>query len=158
MTRRWRAVVAVAAVALLVSGSACRTSGLAWREDRRLRIDTPKQNAVVTLPLEVRWHVRDLPKSLQGRAYSYVLFLDRFPQAPGQTLQHFDAGSKNLTQSRVGIIEAREERHVFTTIPPHDARQRDKHELTVILLDDQGRRVGETAGFLTFRIAQGGTP
>jgi hypothetical protein len=157
MRGRTRSLAAIAGIGLLLAGSACRASGLAWREDRRLRIDAPGKNAVVTLPLEVRWHVRDLPKSLQGRPYSYALFLDRFPQAPGKTLQQFDAGSKNLTQSRVGIIEARESRHVFTTIPPHDARQRDKHELTVILVDENGRRVGETAGFLTFRVAQGGT-
>jgi hypothetical protein len=156
-----RAVLVVCALAVLTSG--CGVSGLAFRQDDRLSFVTPRDRSEVTLPLTVRWDVRDFDVPSDG---SFAVFVDRAPQPPGK---HIDWLARNDDACRPADgcpdVDWFEERDIFPTsdtqltierLPREDDGRRDLHEITVVLLDGAGRRVGETGWTVEFQVARDG--
>ena len=155
-----RRAAIVLALALLTSG--CGVSGLAFRQDDRLSFVTPEDRAEITLPLTVEWEVEDFEV---GRgAGSFAVFVDRAPQPPGKTLDWL-ARDDDSCRAEDGCPDEQwfAERDVFRTtdrqltieqLPARTDDRRELHEVTVVLLDEQGRRVGETGWTLEFQVAR----
>lgn len=153
-----RAVLALVTVALLTGG--CGVSGLAFRQDDRLSFVSPDDRSKVTLPVTVQWRVDDF--EVGADAGSFAVFVDRAPQPPGKPLSWLarDDESCRVTD---GCPDERwyAERDVLLTTDPEvtidrlparaDGR-REWHEVTVVLIDEHGRRVGETGWTLEFQV------
>jgi hypothetical protein len=146
-SRRWRPWIGFALAALLAPG--CAVSGLAFAQDDRIEIEAPGDNETVSLPFEVRWSARDY----DGR---FVVLFDRTPMRPGRHLRSLvPAGDPCLARSSCPDEEWLAERHVFVTsdtritvedLPEErtNNRAKDRHEMTIVLLDDDGKRLGES--------------
>lgn len=147
-TRRRVSWMGAALVGLVVQ--ACAVSGLSFEQDDRINLQSPPANETVRLPFEVRWTARDF----DGR---YVVFFDRSPMRPNQTLRSL-VPSNDPCRARTGCPDAAwlAERDIYVTsgttvrieaLPEERAnnRSKDRHRLTVVLLDERGRRAGESA-------------
>lgn len=137
-----RSAASLLAGTLLIA--ACGYSGLAFRQDERVTIVEPDDRSRVTLPLTVSWEVRDFAFGPGEGAFGVLL--DEAPPRPGETL---DSISGHLTG-----------RAAFTTmdtflrierVAPLGPDDGSFHEITVVLLDESGRRVGEGAWTVEFR-------
>jgi hypothetical protein len=147
------------AIALLTSG--CGISGLAFRQDDRLSFVTPDDRAEVTLPLTVRWEVEDFDVPADG---FYAVFVDRAPQPPGRTLTWLARNDDSCRAADSCPDEAWfAERDVFPTketelridrLPARADDRREFHEVTVVLVDAEGRRIGETGWTLEFQVTR----
>jgi hypothetical protein len=119
-----RGVARLAAVAWL---SGCSLSGLNFREDTRVDVIAPADRSQVALPLTVEWTVRDFDGS-------FAVFVDRAPQPPGRSVAWLFRNDDGCIPQLTG----------------DDVRER--HEATVILLDEDGERSGESAFSVEFEI------
>ncbi|MGI8608950.1 MAG: hypothetical protein ACR2MY_06945 [Candidatus Dormibacteria bacterium] len=139
-----RLAVAVLVAALGLTG--CQEQALLFRNDHRITIISPANFDTVHLPLTLRWRARAFTAPTDGH---YVVLVDRSPQAPGKTISEFPPAD------RLGIYttdSTEMELKVFGRDPSAPPAEKDHHELTVILVDPQGRRISETAGFVEFDI------
>ena len=153
MTRR--VALAVAATVALVT-PACGIHGLDFVKDERVRIIAPSPNTEVRVPFTVRWRVEDFDGS-------YGVFVDREPPGPGRTLASLANGDAVCKATKGCPDEAYLAAHrAFTTadtsfrveqLPELTRdREREAHEVTVVLLDERGRRIGESAFRVEFHI------
>jgi hypothetical protein len=120
--------------------------------------------AVVAAPFQVAWRTANLPRD----ATQFLVFVDDPPIHPGQNLRALANGDPSCVPSagcpNAAYLAAR---NVFLTsqhrvtipfvadltgIEGHDSLA--IHQLTVILLDARGRRVGEYAYTQQFRVRQ----
>jgi hypothetical protein len=149
--------------ALVVLTNGCAVRGIAFRQDDRLSFVTPGDRAEVTLPFTVAWKVDDFDVPRDG---SYAVFVDRAPQPPGKTLEWL-ARDDDSCRTADGCPDATwfNERDVFPTtkteltidrLPARTDDRREVHEVTVVLLDRDGRRVGETGWTLEVQVARHG--
>lgn len=154
------ALTVAVAVALLSSG--CGVSGLSFRQDDRLSFVSPGDRDEVTLPVTVRWDVEDFEVG-DGRG-SFAVFVDRAPQPPGRTLAWL-ARDDDTCRADDGCpgVEWYSQRDIFPTtdtelvidrLPARTDDRREFHEVTVVLLDEEGRRVGETGWTLEFQVTR----
>jgi len=136
-----------AACALLLSG--CVPQGLAFRVDDRVRITSPADRAEVTLPLTVSWTARDF----SGR---FAVFVDRAPEPPGKPLSwvarkdHSCRAADGCPDEEYlaarGIYSTSDTHITFDQLPrPSNTKQKERHTITVVLLDQAGKRIGESA-------------
>jgi hypothetical protein len=164
--RRSRVFHLIAAVtcALLV-GPACGADGLLFRKDQRVRIEVPARNEKVRLPLTVTWGLRD-PADATGIG-SYAVFFDNDPQPPGKTLAHF-ARNDRACERTPGCpdLDYFAQRNIFVTEQPRltierlrpapgvnlSRGERDRHEVTVIVLDREGKRASEASWSRPFEV------
>ena len=143
-----RRVVVLAVASFLFAG--CAASGLSFRQDDRISIVTPADNDRVALPLEIRWTAEDYE--------GYVaVFVDGTPMRPGRGLlslvpeddecraraQCPDSGW--LADHRVFVT--RDTSLVVERVPDRrgSSRGSDRHQLTIVLLDEDGTRRSEAA-------------
>lgn len=162
-------LVTVLAAALLLP--ACGTSHLAFRQDTRLHFDYPRARQKVHLPVTVRWSVHDFEVTgptdeLQRHAGYFGVFVDRAPQPPGQPLTWVGRNDRNCRRADGcpnpryladhGVYAVTTPSFPIDVLrpPPSGQRGKDMHEVTVVLLDSTGRRVGETAFNLQFGVAR----
>lgn len=154
-TRLWPAGVLLAALVVLTSS--CGVSGLSFREDTRVDITSPSDRDEITLPLTVRWTVDDFDGA-------FAVFVDRAPQPPGKPISWFARNDDNCERA-AGCPDEQylADRDIFTTTDPQftverlpdtvrDGRRREFHEVTVVLLDGDGRRIGESAWSVEFQV------
>lgn len=149
----------VGAVLVLVLATGCR-EGLAFRQDGRVAITEPSEHAVVTVPFAVRWQVHDLPAGTR-----FALLVDRTPPPPGEDLawlgRHDPAcagavdclATDHLRGLRVEVTERTAAR--VDSVPRPSRPGPDLHDLTVVLLDASGRRLGEAAATVTVEVDRG---
>lgn len=153
-----RRAALVVALALVTGG--CGVSNLAFRQDDRLSFVLPDDRAEITLPLTVQWEVEDF--EIGEGAGSFAVFVDRAPQPPGETLDWL-ARDDDSCRGEDGCPDAAwfADRDVFPTtereltierLPARTDDRREMHEVTVILLDEEGRRVGETGWSIEFQV------
>ena len=134
-----------------------RFHGLAFREDNRVDVVAPSDRAHVTLPITVRW-------TSSAPARSFGVYVDRAPQPPGKALAWF---ARNDDACRIvnGCPDATylAERNVFRTTETRfvlkqlldtqrDTQRREFHEVTIVLLDGNGNRIGESAWSVEFQV------
>ncbi|MHB8508868.1 MAG: hypothetical protein ACYDGR_09505 [Candidatus Dormibacteria bacterium] len=148
MPRRIRAGLVWGALlvsVILAAGCAppLRADGLLFVQDRRLLITSPADHAVVSTPTVIRWR-------FAGRTDTrFQVFVDRAPQPPGETLDWF------VRFDRTGIYET-----TATELPLNriarfgrDGTTRENlHEITVVIADTSGRRIGETEAYVDFYV------
>jgi hypothetical protein len=149
--------------------TACGVSGLNFKQDKRLTITAPTDRSRVGLPLTVRWEVDDF--SVTGRDGSrradagyFGVYLDRAPQPPERKqdwlLRDEPRCRGNTTCSSPGVLA---DARIYSTsetsltldniadLDPESDR-RDIHEVTVVLLNGRGERIGESAFIVEFEI------
>lgn len=154
--RRIALLLAIVAVA-----NGCAVRGVSFRQDDRLSFVAPDDRAEITLPVTVTWKVDDFDVPTDG---SYAVFVDRAPQPPGKTLEWL-ARNDDSCRAGDGCPGAKwfNERDVFPTsktslkierLPARSDDRREFHEVTVVLVDRNGRRVGETGWTLEFQVAR----
>jgi hypothetical protein len=142
------------------AGTGCRTEGLAFRRDRRLSFVSPKDRARVRLPVVVRWKVNDV----EG-PHRYAVLVDRPPQPPGAGLGHYvgkDPACPSVAAclspaylAARGVYETTDTAFRIESIAPRvgvPKGQKDFHEVTVVLLDQNGKRIGESGVSVNLRL------
>lgn len=151
----------VLALALLLPG--CALQGLSFVEDTRVDIVRPQDRSEIRLPVTIAWTVEDFAVG-PGRG-SFAVLVDRSPPRPGETLSWLfrgDAACKRGARlcASDGYLA---DRAIFRTTRTSVTLQqvprlagseagRTLHEATVILLDEDGRRIGESAWSVQFEV------
>lgn len=149
----------VLALCLLLGG--CSFDGLAFRDDTRLRILNIPDRSTIEIPYELRFEF-DGTLPAEGVA-SFAVLIDWTPPPPGQTLESLleddpqcqgQQGCPDGYLERNRIVTTTKTTYLMDNVPVGTDRQerRGYHELTIVLVDAQGRRVGETAVFTRFRV------
>lgn len=152
-----RGFTAVLLMVLIVS-VACRTEGLQFREDRRIQIVAPQDRAEVRLPIVVQW-------TAKHSSPRFGVFVNVIPQPPGKGLEYFFRKDPSCrparacvvpnSLARVGVFETTETAFTIEAVGrragvPKD--QSDWHEVTVALLDSNGRRIGESGDWILLKL------
>ena len=166
-----RTKVGALAAALALAGlPGCAISGLAFKVDDRLKVVSPADRERVSLPVTVDWEITDFevtgPTGSEAADAGYFgVFVDRAPQPPGETVEWFakndrscrpedDCPDKGYLASR-GVYTTSETKFVIKTLPPPPSDQvnrREFHEVTIVLLDGSGQRIGESAFTSEFEV------
>lgn len=158
--RTRRGLLPTLALAGVLVTSACAFDGLAFVQDTRLAISAPTPRETVELPVTVTWETTEdvLPP---GGAYG--VYVDGRPQPPGEPLSWFaiddDACERDPTCPDEDYYRRRDvhvtDRGSFTIeqLPTtSDDGRRERHEVTVVLLDAETRRIGESAWSIEFEL------
>ncbi len=150
----------------------CAVEGLAFEQDHRIEFVDPEYREQVTLPFTIRWRVQDFEITGPGgqarndAGYFQVVF-DKQPQPPGEDLEYF--ARDDITCMRSDTCPNRQylaQRGIYTTtettftvkhLPPAPGVQLERgepdiHEVVLVLLDAQGRRIGESSWWNAFEI------
>ncbi|MCA1675119.1 MAG: hypothetical protein LC799_23995 [Actinobacteria bacterium] len=167
-----RGITRALLAALVVAMPACTFNGIALRQDRRVEIVSPDFREEVSLPVTIDWTVQDFEvtgpdgASDENAGYFAVL-VDLDPQPPGEGVEYFARDDVTCRKSegcpneryleRRGIFITDETDLILTNLSPApgvdlDAGDRDLHEVSVILLDGQGHRIGEGSWTATFEL------
>jgi hypothetical protein len=158
---------------LAVASSGCvDTANMAFRVDSRLQFVAPHNRQLATLPLRLSWHIAGFRLAAPGsepasrHAGSFALFVDRVPIKPGQTVRSVAAGdrpcqanptcpdSQYLADRQVYLTSD----PTFTLVQVRPLAEKDRtqlHDVTIVLLDTSGRRIGESSWLLQFRLRKG---
>lgn len=161
--RAWRSVNGIVLAAALALGGC--GEGLSFRQDDRLELRSPDTGAEVTLPFTVSWTMEDFDLIGPGTQRRddggyFVVFLDRSPMAPGASIRSlFDeddcAGDpcpsvEEMHASDVYPVEDGTSVEIARLADPSGGGGEERHELTVVLVDPTGRRIGENSWSRTF--------
>lgn len=154
--RRRFGICLVATTAL----SGCAYHGLAFRQDDRIHLSGLPDRSSITLPHDITW---TFDGDLTGPATAFAILIDWTPPPPGHSLESLlaaDPTCQHPTGCPDGYLE-RNRIYVTTDLRftiDNVARGTDReerrnfHDLTVILVDADGDRVGETAAASRFRV------
>lgn len=158
------------ALPLLMGLPACGVRGLSFIADDRVSIVSPKDRATVELPMRVKWEVEDFRVSGRtGRVEKdtgyFAVFVDRAPQPPGRTVESLAAGDSACEVDPAcpdeayfasrGVYTTSETELIIDFIPDlAQGDNRDLHELTVVLLNGKGERIGESAFRVEFEVGR----
>jgi hypothetical protein len=152
------------AAGLLLVASACGVHGLSFVQDKRVDVVRPHDRSKVRLPLTVGWTVKDF--SVGPGAGSFGVFVDRSPQPSGRTLTWLFRGDRGCTGSGAAACATPDflaQRNVYRTTDTNftvdqvtrltgSQAGRPLHEVTIVLLDAAGKRVGEGAWSVQFEV------
>lgn len=165
-SRGWVPVLAL----LLLASSGCGVRGLNFVEDERVEITFPTDRAAVSLPVTITWQVRDFEvtgsdTARRSDAGYFGVYVNRAPQPPGRTqawLVREDERCRRIPGCPDEEFLAQQDVHSTTetrfTIerlpaPTGDAvRRRELHEVTIVLLNGRGERIGEAAFTREFEV------
>jgi len=140
-----RLVGVLGVVLLLATGCG---QHLLFRQDHRISVLTPEIYSTIRPPIVVTWATKDFRAGPDG---SYAIFVDRAPMPPGATIDYFNQ------LDREGIFTTNSTSIRFAGLPPllrNASAERDHHEITIVLLDPTGHRIGEEAGFVEFNLVR----
>lgn len=144
---RRRIVLLVVATTLLPG---CATNGLSFRADERISIVTPADNDRVALPLQIEWTVKDYEGFV-------AVFLDNVPMRPGRGLLSLVPEDDECRERSVcpdatwladhRVFVTRDTTLVVERVPDRRGSNRgsDRHQLTIVFLDEDGTRSSEAA-------------
>ena len=121
-------------------------SSYLFRQSDRVTVDYPGIYSTVKEPLEISWHAHAFSAPADG---SFGVFLDRDPMPPGRGLEYFDPADRD----RIWVVD-RTSLHlaVLAARAGVDPAEQNHHDVSVVLLDHSGRRVGEYVGFSEFNV------
>lgn len=143
---RWLVVLG-----LLLGG--CAVHGLTFVEDDRVRITTPRDRAEVDVPFRLGWESEDLPVGQR-----YAVLVDHTPPPTGKSLAWLFRGREDckgpvgkaacskpdyLAEQGVLLTQSQEITVQEVEDLTGDDRKRVFHEVTIVLVDQDGTRVGE---------------
>lgn len=159
------AVVALIGLMFLVL-SACNLSSMQFTQDHRVRVVTPSPRSTVTLPVTLSWEVQGFevigkePGSSPGQGY-FAVFVDRTPVPPAKSLvwyanQRGTCGPDPCGDpARLSFVFETSETHLNLDRLPDLADDRsgvEHHEAVIVLMDGDGRRIGESAFYVRFSL------
>ena len=172
LTRVLRSIAVAGVLAVLASG--CRTSDLTFRADKRVHIVSPKENSEVKLPVHLEWNVADFrvtgpDGSASGDRGYFAVFMDTSPIPPGTTLDYVARGDDSCKRSehcpdagyllQRGVITAASTNVSLDSMPDNRPVDRpsakDHHIVTIVLLNGQSRRIGESSFRVEFDLDRG---
>lgn len=147
-------------------------SKLLYANDDRLDFTAPENRELVTTPLRVSWTIDEFTVVKPGSAEPaddagyFAVFVDQAPIKPGHTLDDVaddDEACKRdpkcpdrLYLSDRGVYTTSKTSLVLEQIPPLDNKEDiHLHDVTVVLLDSSGRRIGESAWYRNFKMENG---
>lgn len=134
------------AIAAVAATSLCGCQSLLFRQDHAVTLTSPAQFATVSLPLRVTWTTASFRAPDDGE---YAVFVDRDPMPPGAGIDYFQPNN------RFDIYVQSQPYLVLQNLAPvlsGDPGEANHHDITVVLLDRDGHRVGETAAFTEFTV------
>lgn len=159
----------LAALAVLAC-SACIPDHYAFLVDDRLTITSPKNLDEVTLPVTIRWKIEDFdvvePGSpVRDSAGYFGVFVDREPMPAGEDLRWL-ARKDTACEASAGCPDkqylADRDVHVTTDtelvledLEEGPEGRRERHTVTIVLLDPTGKRIGESAFYVDFEVRRG---
>lgn len=142
----------------LVSG--CSLEGLDFVEDDRLTVEGLDDREETDQPIELSW---TLEGGFRDDERAFAVIVDRTPPRPGRSVESLldddpaCSGTEGcpdgyLERNRIFVTE--ETSLVLDGIPEGTAKQegRGYHEVTIVLVDADGVRVGEIAEAVRFRL------
>ena len=153
------------AVLLLLTASAagaCGTGGLKFRKDDRVDITAPRDRVRVVAPVDVRWTTKGLVLGEAGGPAQFAVFVDRAPIRPGQSMTALGDDSCRRTAgcpdeaylAERFIYLTRKTSLTVDTLPAKSTANRtsakDTHDVTIVLVDADGRRHGESSWSVEF--------
>ena len=157
----------------LAAASACGfgTRGLAFTNDDRVEITSPEDRQKLRLPVTIDWTIDDFEVTGPGRGSGdregyFAVFVDRSPMPPGKTLRHIakddrscrvDDGCPDAEYLAARGVYTTTETELVLEMMSKTARdgRREFHDVTVVLLDPDGRRIGESAWHVRFELQRG---
>ncbi|HWC33599.1 MAG TPA: hypothetical protein VG650_02115 [Mycobacteriales bacterium] len=159
----------VLAAAVLLSGCT-DLSQLQFRVDHDVKFVAPPSRAKLRLPVTLRWQVSGFRVAAPGseppstHAGYFALFVDRAPIRPGQTLAAV-AGNDPSCVASAGCPDAQylRDRQVYSTTKLSFTLRQvfalsdnndnwQLHDVTIVLLDTSGHRIGEHAYYRDFKL------
>jgi hypothetical protein len=161
------------AAAAIASGCG---EGLAFRADDRLRFVSPPEHARIAFPMLVQWSIdrrefqpTGFDGSSDGRRGVFAVFVDSSPMRPGRHIDSLAEGDAICETSpgcpdrdwlaERGVYLTTAPRLALAALPGRAGRRveggRRRHEVTVVLLDGRGIRIGEAAWTRTFYAPRG---
>lgn len=167
VARRRAAGLLAAVLVTTVCAAGCTTTGLAFRRDDRLQLHDFPDRSHITVPHRIHWTFAGTLASQStgapGVAAAFGVLIDWTPPPPGRSLESLlssDPACRGplgcpdgyLAQNRIYVTTATT--FDIVDVPTGSVRteQRTFHELTIVLVDAEGRRVGETSAWTRFRI------
>lgn len=170
----WPAIRRLAFTILLVAvgglSTGCRLEGIAFMQDDRLTITAPEDYSVVQLPVTLTWEIEGFdvvgPDGSTGTGAGYFgVFVDTSPMPPGQGWEYVAQGDETCLRDP-GCPDEKylKDRDAYPTTGTsfrvdalQDTRPRaqqnggkSRHDITIVLLDGQSRRIGESAWTSSF--------
>ena len=151
MTRAAALILAVLAV------SSC--AGVAELRGDQISITSPRELASVTLPLTVEWKAPDVPDGATG----YAVFVDNLPMEPGHGVRSLVDQACRLRRGcpdaaylrTIGVYLTSDTKVVIPTLKTLGGLgsrvDQPAHQVTVVLVDKDGNRVGGYATTQSFR-------
>lgn len=142
--QRLRASIALLVLAPLLAGC----GPYLFRQSDRLQITAPQSFTTVHQPLTIRWTAQDFSAPRDGR---FAVFVDRDPMSPGGNIGDY------APQDRGGIyvVEGTSlQLKLLTPLAGVDPAEQNHHDVTVVMLDRGGSRIGEYAGFTEFTLVR----
>lgn len=153
-----RPLFAALVVALAAPLAGCRVSGLDLVQDDRVDIVAPRDREEVTLPLQVKWTARDFTVASTANPDGgfFGVFADINPPPPGEDLEYLvDENCRRLPNCpSVGYLN---DRGIFWTTDTQLTIDLlspaiDRHEVTIVYLDRNLKRIGDGAFWVTFEV------
>lgn len=149
-----------AGLALLVGASGCATDGLDFVRDDRLDVSGLDDREETDQPITLTW---TLEGGFVGDEAAFAVIVDRTPPRPGRSLESlFDddpacsgpQGCPDGYLERNRLYVTTDTTVVIDGVAEGTARQESRgfHEVTIVLVDTDGVRVGEIAEAIRFRL------
>lgn len=152
---------------------ACTFYNLNFKEDARLEIVTPENLSTVRLPFTIRWQIRDftitLPTGVRSSDAGYfALFFDRGPMPPSEDLRWLATDDKPCLRTQgcpdedyLNRLDVYTTSNTFFVVesltdtrPFHRPKAKDRHQVTIVLLNGASERIGESAFSVKFVIGR----
>jgi hypothetical protein len=127
-------------IGLVLLATGCSTDGLVFVDDGTLQIDAPRAEQRLAQPVTLRWHL----KTGHPVPAQYGVLIDLNPPKPGGVVD---------PEQREHLVLTTDTSIVLPTLNPrgtgNDVEVRT-HEVTVVLMDADGRRIDERADYVRF--------
>lgn len=162
----------VAALAAAVAWAGCGVNGLNFSQDERVTITAPGDRAKVELPVTVTWRVRDFTVSgkdgsQRPDAGYFGVYVDRAPQPPSRPQEWIARDDPNCQGiptcpdeaflAQLNVHSTTRLRFTIERLPEPTStatRRREFHEITIVLLNGRGERIGESAFTRQFEVSR----
>ena len=160
------AALAVMAVVLSGCGITAKDAPITIKNDRRLHMVSPGDEDKVSIPVTVKWRVDSFPIA---NGNHFGVFVDRAPLGARKLLrwricseqekQPIQPGENRslCKDDRKTVFLTDKPEYTFNCFEPKinaPSRTRYQHEVTIILLDGNDQRVGETATSVKFDVPE----
>ena len=162
-----RTVSALTVAVLCASLTGCVPQGLAFKIDDRLSFTSPADRSTVQLPVRLDWEIRDFDitepggEVRKGAGY-FAVFVDASPMPPNKPLSWIARKDNSCRESdgcpdeeylnARGIYTTTDTELVLPQLPRTTDREdrKERHRAIVVLLDAEGKRIGESAFEIAF--------